>query len=738
MSKNLIIVESPAKAKTIGKFLGKDFVIKASMGHIRDLPKKEFGVSVKNNFKPEYVTDPKKRKIILELKKAVQDADEIFLASDHDREGEAIAWHLAKLLEKEIADKPLHRIIFNEITKSAIRCSVKNPGQIDQNKVDSQQARRILDRIVGYNVSPLLWKIITTNLSAGRVQSVALRLVCEREEEIQKFVPKEYWNIEALLKKENLPPFKAVLQKWENKKIEIPNKEIADKILAEIQDNEFILAKIKDTSRKIQPSPPYITSTMQQDAARLLNFSAKRAMQIAQQLYEGIDLQGETVGLITYMRTDSLRIANEALDSCKQLISERFGKEKLNPKTRIYKNKSSAQDAHEAIRPTNPFRTPESLANYLNKEQLKLYTLIWQKFIATQMIPVFLKSKNLEIDVGKAGFNAIGSTIVDKGFMEVFPHINVSLGENIDQGYKQNDILIPEKIEGIQRFTKPPSRFSEASLIKELESKGIGRPSTYAAITSTILYRKYVILQKKRFFPTELGITVNGFLVKNFEDFFNVKFTAEMENSLDEIEYGNIVWYKLLEEYYNSMNNLIGKVDFKEAKKSITEATDIVCEKCGSKMVLKWGRNGQFLACSNFPTCKKIKRFTKDEKGNIKILESEKTDEKCPKCGSDLIIKNGRFGKFIACPNYPKCKFIKPITLGIKCPQCHEGEITEKKSKKGKYFYSCSKYPDCKYITNNKPIDLKCPKCDHYYIEERYSKEKGKFKKCPNCGEEIF
>ncbi len=738
MSKNLIIVESPAKAKTIGKFLGKDFVIKASMGHIRDLPKKEFGVSVKNNFKPRYVTDQKKRKIVLELKKAVQNAEEIFLASDHDREGEAIAWHLSELLEKEIAGKPLHRIIFNEITKSAIRNSVKNPGQIDQNKVDSQQARRILDRIVGYNISPLLWKIITTNLSAGRVQSVALRLVCEREEEIQKFVPQEYWNIEAFLKKKDLPPFKAVLQKWENKKIEISKKEQADKILAEIRDKDFILSEIKDTSRQIQPSPSYITSTLQQDAARLLNFSPKNTMRIAQQLYEGIDLKGETVGLITYMRTDSLRIANEALDACRKLISDRFGDKKLNPKTRIYKNKSSAQDAHEAIRPTDPFRTPESLSNYLDKDQLRLYTLIWQKFVATQMQPVFLKSKKLEIKVRKAEFSAVGSTIEEKGFMEVFPHLNVNLGENIDPAYQQNDVLYPEKLEGIQRFTKPPSRFTEASLIKELESKGIGRPSTYASITSTILYRKYVVLKKKRFFPTELGITVNGFLIENFEDFFNVEFTAEMESSLDEVEYGNVVWHKLLEDYYNSMNNLIRKVDFKEAKKNITEDTDIKCDKCGNKMVLKWGRNGQFLACSNFPSCKNIKSYSRDEKGNIQILEAEKLQEKCPKCGNDMLIKNGRFGKFIACSDYPKCKFTKPFTLGIKCPQCQQGEITEKKNRKGRLFYSCSKYPECKYISNNKPIDLKCPKCEYYFLEERYTQGKGKFKKCPQCGEEVY
>ena len=738
MGKNLIIVESPAKARTIGKFLDNKYVIKASMGHIRDLPKKEIGVDIHDNFRAKYVIDPGKRKIVQELKNSVKDADSVYLASDHDREGEAIAWHLTQVLQKELENKSIHRVIFNEITSNAIRNAINNPGSIDQNKVDSQQARRILDRIVGYNISPLLWKIITKNLSAGRVQSVALRLICEREQEIEKFVPKEFWNIEVFLKKNDLPSFKAILQKWENKKIEISTKEQSDKILQELEGNDFTIVKIKQTSRKIQPSPPYITSTLQQDAARILNFTPKRTMQIAQQLYEGIHLSGETTGLITYMRTDSLRVANEALGSCRNLVSERFGTQKLNPKTRVYKNKSSAQDAHEAIRPTSTFRTPESMQTFLSKEQLRLYTLIWQKFVATQMIPVSMKSKILDIESGKAMFSATGNTIEEKGFMEVFPHIKVVLGENIDAHYLKDDLLEAEKIEGIQRFTKPPARFTEASLIKELESKGIGRPSTYAAITSTILFRKYVILSKKKFFTTELGMTVNKFLVANFEDFFNVSFTAKMENSLDEIEYGKLEWHQLLQEYYKSMNLLLDKVNIGQAKKDLVEDTEIICEKCGSKMAIKWGRSGQFLACTNFPNCRNIKNFKRDEKGGIKIIEPEKINEKCPKCGADLVQKNGRFGKFIACSNYPKCKFSKPLTLGIKCPECGSGEITEKKSKKGKVFYSCTNYPECKYITNKKPIDMKCPKCDYYFLEERYSKEKGKFKKCPKCGEDLF
>ena len=738
MGKNLIIVESPAKAKTIGKFLGKDYEIKASMGHIRDLPKTEFGVNIKENFKPRYVVDAKKRKIIGELKKAAANAKSVFLASDHDREGEAIAWHLAETLKKELKDKPVHRIIFNEITKNAIREAVKNPGKIDQNKVDSQQARRILDRIVGYNISPLLWKVITKNLSGGRVQSVALRLICEREEEIRKFVPKEFWNLIAHLKKDNLPSFKATLQKWNGKKIEIGNREEAEKILSQIENKDFILKNVKESERKIQPAPPYITSTMQQDASRILNFSAKRTMQIAQQLYEGIDLNGETVGLITYMRTDSLRISQEALVSARKLISEHFGAEKLNPKTRVYKNKNRAQDAHEAIRPTNPFRTPESIESFLTKDQLKLYKLIWQKFIATQMPPILLKTKNLEIEAGKAIFTANGSTITDKGFSEVFPHNSLNFGEKIDAGYSSGDKLEPEKIEKIQKFTKPPARYTEASLIKELESKGIGRPSTYATITNTIQERKYVVLKNKRFFPTELGLTVNKFLISNFEDFFNVKFTAQMEEELDEIEFGKVVWYKLLEKYYQSLKKLLDNIDIKKARESVSEKTDIICDKCGSPMIIKWGKNGQFLACSQFPKCRNIKNFTRDEDGNIKIVEEEKLDEKCPKCGSDLVVKNGKFGKFIACSNYPKCKFTKPFTLGIKCPECETGEIVEKKSKKGKTFYSCSNYPECKFISSYKPVKIPCPHCGNEYLEERYSKEKGKYKKCPKCGQEVY
>ena len=738
MGKNLIIVESPAKAKTIGKFLENKFIIRASNGHIRDLPQKSFGVDPNDDFKAKYVVDPAKKKIIKELKQIAQDADSIYLASDHDREGEAIAWHLTEVLKKEIKDKKVHRIIFNEITKNAIKKAMENPGKIDQKKVDSQQARRILDRIVGYNISPVLWKIIAKNLSAGRVQSVALRIICEREEDINKFKPIESWNVYAMLYKDDLPEFKASLKKWMDKKPDFKTEKEAKVILDAIKKDEYIIESIKKSVKTINPGPPYITSTLQQDAARILNFSAKKTMMVAQQLYEGIELDKGSVGLITYMRTDSLRVSSEAVNNSRKLISERFGENSLNVKPRYFKNKNSAQDAHEAIRTTNCFNTPESLKQYLTKDQINLYTMIWQKFIATQMLPVKMNNKELIIKIGDAVFSANGSSIENKGFLEVFPHTKVILGEKIDNGYKEKDILKSKGTSSKQNFTKPPARYTEALLIKELESKGIGRPSTYAAITNTIRQRKYVLLQTKRFHPTELGLTVNKFLVSNFNEFFNVEFTAAMEDSLDKVMYGEVEWHNLLKQYYESLNTLISEVDFKKAKKNVVEETNIKCDKCGSSMILKWGRNGQFLACSNFPECKNIKNFTKNENGEIAILKPETLDKKCPKCGSDLILKDGRFGKFIACSNFPKCKHTEPFTIGIKCPECEDGQITEKKNKNGRYFYSCTNYPECKFITNNQPVAITCPECGNHYMEEKKTKDKGEFKECPKCKTKVY
>ncbi|HNX00821.1 MAG TPA: type I DNA topoisomerase, partial [Candidatus Cloacimonadota bacterium] len=649
------------------------------------------------------------------------------------------AWHLATVLKKEIQGKPIYRITFNEITKSAIVQSLENPGQIDQNKVDSQQARRILDRIVGYTVSPVLWKILTKDLSAGRVQSVALRLICEREEEIEKFVPTEYWSIDGVFHKGKLPSFKTTLEKWDGKKAEIIDEKKALEMVAALKKGSPILKSIDKSSRKVEPGPSFITSTIQQEASKVLGFPAKKTMKLAQELYEGVEVKGDRVGLISYMRTDSLRISEEAITACRNLISERYGKDQVAAKPRHFANKNNAQDAHEAIRPTDPFRTPEQLATSLSKDQLKLYTLIWQRFVATQMKAMTVATTKVSVELGKALFVATGSHITDEGFKKVYPHVSISEGESIHADYREGDQLEIDNFIPLQHFTKPPARYTEAALIKELESKGIGRPSTYVAILSTIQDRQYVILIAKQFQPTDLGKKVNGFLVQQFDKLFNVKFTAEMENELDDIEYGKQKWEDVLNDYYQVLTDLMGKVNIKETKSNMKEDTDIPCSVCGTgHMQIKWGRKGQFLSCSNFPTCKHLENFTRGADGKIIITPKETLDEACPNCGSPLAIKQGRFGKFIACTNYPKCKYTRPITLEVTCPECGQGKLTEKKSKKGRKFYSCSRYPECKFITNYLPVAVKCPECGNPYMEEHTSKKEGTFKKCPKCGKEVF
>ncbi len=738
MSKGLIIVESPAKAGTISKFLKNKYNVKASMGHIRDLPKHELGVSVSQNFKPDYIMDKSKSKVISELKEATLAADSVFLASDNDREGEAIAWHLTEALKKELQNKPVYRIVFNEITSQAINEAIKNPGKIDMAKVEAQQARRILDRLVGYEISPRLWKVITKELSAGRVQSVALRLICEREAEIKAFVPKEFWKVEGDFWKDNLPPFKAVLEKINGKKVEIPDEKSAIEIVDSIQNAETKLKEIKRSNRNIDPLPPFITSTLQQEASKILGFQAQKTMSIAQVLYEGIDLGGESTGLITYMRTDSTRMAEEAVTKAKDLIKERFGADLVNPKVRVFKNKQSAQDAHEAIRPTDPFRTPESIAQYLTKEQLKLYTLIWQRFIATQMKPVKLLSTNVKISMGNAEFTSTGAQIIEEGFLKAYSYINIPLGEKIHPDYTKDDELQHNALEKTQHFTTPPSRFTEASLIKELEAKGIGRPSTYASIIDTLRKRKYVNMEKKSFIPTPLGNDVNRFLVDKFDCLFNVKFTAEMETKLDEVEYSKIAWNDVVKEYYDQLQALINQVDIKKEKNNFIQDTGIACDVCKQgTMLIKHSKRGEYLACSRYPQCKNSKSFTRDADGNIKIVVPTPLEEKCPECGSPLMLRNGKYGEFIACSNYPKCKYSRPKTLGIKCPECGIGELTAHKSKKGRPFYSCNRYPECKYITNDKPLPISCPKCGNPYLVEKYSREKGKYKMCPKCKTEM-
>ncbi|MFB3845099.1 MAG: type I DNA topoisomerase [Candidatus Cloacimonadaceae bacterium] len=739
MAKGLIIVESPAKASTISKFLDNKYDVKASMGHIRDLPKKEMGINIQQNFAPKYLIDPKKKKIIEELRTAAGKADAVFLASDHDREGEAIAWHLQQVLAKDIEGKPVHRIVFNEITRNAIREAMSHPGSIDMKKVDAQQARRILDRFVGYLISPLLWKIISKELSAGRVQSVALRLICEREAEITDFVPKEYWKVETNFYRDKLPPFKAVLETWQDKKAELANKEQADAIINAVKDKPASLLQRKDSSRVVEPYSAFITSTMQQDASRFLNLSASKTMLIAQELYEGVDLAGERTGLITYMRTDSLRIAEEANQAVRKLIADRFGTDFVHKTVRIYKNKNNAQDAHEAIRPTDPFKTPESVAPYLNKDQLKLYTLIWQRFVATQMRPLKLKTTEVKVSVGEAIFSASGNEVTDEGFMKAWQYYNLPAGEKIAPDYHENDALEYDPFQGSQHFTTPPSRYTEASLIKELEAKGIGRPSTYATIISTLHNRKYVTMEKKCFLPSDLGIQVNHFLVERFDSIFNVKFTAEMETGLDAVEYGKMEWQKLVAEYYDKLVKLINQVDIKREKKDLQEETDIICDVCHQgKMVIKWANRKQYLACSRFPECKNMKSFTRDKDGKIKIEEPKTLDEKCPQCGSPLILRKGRYGEFIACSNYPKCKYSRSVSLGVKCPQCGKGDVVKRNSKKGKPFYSCSTYPECKWISNDKPVPIACPECGNPYLFEKHSRQDGDYKFCPNCKQKFY
>jgi DNA topoisomerase-1 len=738
MAKSLIIVESPAKAKTISKFLDNKFNIAASMGHIRDLPKTTLGIDVEKNFEAKYVSDRSKSKIIKELREKAKVAPEIYLASDHDREGEAIAWHLTELLKKEIKGKPVHRITFNEITKKAIREAIKNPGEIDMNKVNAQQARRILDRIVGYKVSPVLWKVIAKELSAGRVQSVALRLICEKEEEINAFIPEEYWKISAKFWKDQLTEFSGVLSKINGKTAKIPNGEEARAIVESVKKSQAELIDISKSKKKVHPPAPYITSTLQQDASRISKFSPKRTMRIAQELYEGISINGEQSGLITYMRTDSLRIADEAKVACRELIQERFGKDSLNPTERNYKTKSKAQDAHEAIRPTDVFKTPESIKEFLSPEQLRVYSLIWNRFVATQMIPMEVENVKVVVEAGIAQFLTKGSVIINKGFTQAYQYVSTSLGELIDKDYKVGDMLETKGIESIQKFTQPPARYSEASLIKELEAKEIGRPSTYSSIISTITDRKYAKLIERLLHPTDLGTKVNMFLSNKFDSTFNVTFTADMEHKLDEIESGGTVMEKILESYYEELIRLIGEVNIKEEKDKFLEHTDIKCDQCDDgHYIIRWGKQGEFLGCSNYPECKSIKNFTRTDDGKIVIEKEETLDENCPECGKPLVIKNGRYGKFKACSSYPDCKFTKPLDTGVKCPDCEDGMITMKRSKRGKTFYSCTNYPDCKYVSWNKPIDLECPNCGNYYVEEKYTKAKGAHKVCPKCGEEI-
>lgn len=743
MSKNLLIVESPAKARTIGKYLGPDFKIMASVGHVKDLPKNRLGVDIKNDFKPEYVTIKGKGKILKEIKREGKNSKAIYLAPDPDREGEAIAWHIAEELKNSPAK--IHRVLFNEITPKGIKEGLSSPQSLDSAKYESQQARRILDRLVGYQLSPLLWAKVKKGLSAGRVQSVALRMICEREREIFSFKPKEYWSITAHLKAQNPPPFKARLVKYDSKKIELNTKEETDKISHDIKSQRFVAHDIKVKERAKSPPPPFITSTLQQEAYKKLRFSAKKTMTIAQNLYEGVEIGKEgLIGLITYMRTDSFRIADSALREARDFINETFGKDYLPARARIFKSPKSAQEAHEAIRPTSVFRTPSSVQLYLTKEQFLLYNLIWKRFIASQMADAILQNTTVDVQSGKAIFRAIGTVVLFNGFTAIYDTDDDKKDENENQErnllppIKKGDLLELIKLESKQHFTQPPPRYTEATLIKALEENGIGRPSTYATILSNIRQRDYVRMEKGRFRPTELGFLVTNLLVSNFPEILNVDFTAHMEESLDLIERGKKSWTNVLREFYNSFEKEIEKAK-KEMKGEIQ--TQLKCPDCGNPLKIKSGKNGLFLGCSKFPACKYTSNFSRDDKGNIVIEKTSPTSHgKCEICGKDMVVKRGRFGPFLACSGYPVCKNTRPLSapesdMNVKtpCPQegC-SGLIVPRKTKKGRIFYACNRYPECKFAMWDMPVDTNCPKCGTKVMALKNSSKSGATLNCRN------
>ena len=757
MPKSLIIVESPAKTKTLKGFLGKDYAVEASMGHVRDLPKSPMSVDVEHDFALTYQTIPDRKDVLAKLAAAAKGATTVYLASDPDREGEAIAWHIATALKLKPAQ--VKRIQFNEITKSAVEEALRNPRDINIPRVDAQQARRALDRLVGYKVSPILWSKVAKGTSAGRVQSVAVRLISDRERAIRAFVPQEYWSLTATLTPRELKkphPFDASLTQFGGKKIELKNQEETDRVLADLKGAVYTVAKVKKAERQRRPTAPFITSTIQQEAARKLGFSSKRTMTVAQQLYEGVDLgaAGGTVGLITYMRTDSTRVAAEAQAEARQYILTNYGEKYSPSRSNVYKTKGAAQDAHEAIRPTSTFREPDVIKGKLTSDQYKLYRLVWLRFVASQMTPAVLDVVTADIDANKYTFRAAGSTIKFDGFLRVY-----SEGKDETQAQNRNTDAddeekppLPVLVEGQilnllnllpkQHFTEPPPRFSEATLVKALEEEGIGRPSTYASIISTIQDRTYVELKEKRFYPTDLGFAVTDYLVKYFPTIMDVHFTADMENRLDKIAEGEQEYATLLRSFYEPFSETLKKAD-KESEK-VVEQTDMTCPNCEKPLVKRFGRFGTFYSCTGYPECKYIYDPAKDgtktgENGEAPAAPpAVESDILCPNCGRNLVEKTGRFGKFLACPGYPTCKYIhkeKPKGIGVTCPSCKQGELTERKSRMG-VFYPCSRYPECKFSLSGKPLpERPCPQCGGLLHETGY---RGRITgiKCanPECG----
>lgn len=733
--KNLIIVESPAKAKTIERILGKDYKVVASFGHVRDLPKNNLGVDVENDYAPKYIIPLKAKKTIRTMKDMFTKSKNIYLASDLDREGEAIAWHIVQAIKPK-KDQTVQRVIFPAITKSAVELGMKNPREIDLNLVDAQQARRVLDRLVGYKLSPLLWKKIFKGLSAGRVQSVALRLIVEREREIQKFVPEEYWTVEADFSKvDDETRFLGKMLTVNGKKFEPINEEQAAQYKSQIEKSDYKVGSIKVSGKKRNPYAPFITSTLQQEAYKKLHFTAKKTMMLAQKLYEGVEVEGKHLGLITYMRTDSRNISGEAIDMIRKQISKMYGEKYLPEKPVIYKKASKlAQEAHEAIRVTYPNRTPDSIDKFLDKDLARLYQLIWKRTMACQMKPAEMENTAIDI-LGENKndvflFRANGTVVIFNGFLEVWDYKSSTNDENFLPKMEENENLVLRELFVEQHFTQPPPRFTDATLVKELEKNGVGRPSTYASIMSTIQVRGYVEKEEGKFKPTDTGFTVNDFLVKHFSDVVDVSFTAKMENELDEIALGKKHWVPVIDDFYKPFIKNISEKEKEVSKEEVVgkmEETDEKCPDCGSSMQVKMSRYGKFLACTGYPKCKYTKPLGLSESDQKKEAEAEP----CEKCGSKMVIKKGRFGSFLACSNYPKCKNIRSIAkmdLNIDCPKCQKGKLVEKRSKRGKVFYACNRYPECDQAVWNEPTDKKCEVCGFVL-----TKNKSGSLKCEQC-----
>jgi len=753
VSKPLVVVESPTKVRTIKKYLGSDYNVAATVGHIKDLPNKEMGIDVEDGFKPKYQYIPGKQKVVRSLKQAAGDSRDVYLAPDPDREGEAIAWHTADVLKKK--GRNFHRVLFHELTKDSVRKAMTSPEVLDRSKYEAQQARRILDRLVGYQVSPLLWRKVKGGLSAGRVQSVAVRIICERERAIQAFESEEYWSISAHLNSDVPPSFVAKLVKKDHEKIKIPHEKAADQILKELNGEKFIVENIQKRTTKKNPLPPFITSKLQQEAIRKLRFSARKTMMVAQQLYEGIDLgPGEPEGLITYMRTDSTRISAEATAEAQQLILDRFGKDYALEKPRFFKNKKKVQDAHEAIRPTSVFNIPEKIRPYLSADQLALYQLIWQRFIASQMTQALVNQISVSIRAGSYLFTSSGSSIKFPGFMALYMSVDDEIANASEQkkpklpDLAKGTVLNLEKLEPKQHFTIPPPRFSEASLVKELEDNGIGRPSTYANILSTIRGKGYVDLVKGYFKPNEIGFIVNDLLVQNFPDIFDVEFTAKMEENLDQVESKKLDFLQVLTQFYKPFSkDLETASEEMLSVKGVGIPTDLKCPQCGKPVRIKVGKNGHFLACTGYPDCTYSNDYIRNEKGLIQpeeLAEVEATDKVCDKCSKPMVIKRGRYGGFLACSGYPECKNTQSMnsngsgkTIGIGCPQkdC-AGDIVERTSRRGKKFYGCSRFPECTFATWDKPLDRQCPVCGAKFLVEKITKKQGTFVSCleEGCG----